>query len=282
MRERPILYSAPMVRRLPGIEKDPARWKTQTRRLIKPQPPTREAFFGSDFGLSRAVADGVKMYSQNDWALLPKHPTDWDLIGSVGVARDAGFPMRYRCPFGEPGDRLWVKETFCIESSFNVGDPDYHPSFKDGRPVRHFEDEHFGAYWEQPHYRATDPRPELVTNDFEEPGVKWKPSIFMPRWASRVALEVADVRAEQLQEISEEDAKAEGLSCLSKDGGRTWKHGIPDRDGLPGSDDDGWEWTRWEVDPRRAYRTLWESIHGPDSWNANPWVWVLKLERVTP
>lgn len=111
---------------------------------------------------------------------------------------------------------------------------------------------------------------------------KWKPSIFMPRWASRIALEITSVRVERLQDISETDAKDEGLSCLTKDGGRTWKFGIPDRDGLPGNDDDGWHWHEWEVDPRLAYKKLWESINGAGSWAQNPWVWVIGFKRVKP
>ncbi|MDO4705741.1 MAG: hypothetical protein Q4A98_05985 [Comamonadaceae bacterium] len=102
----------------------------------------------------------------------------------------------------------------------------------------------------------------------------------MPRWASRILLEVTGVRVQRLQDISEEEAIAEGLKTLSKDGGRTWKSGLPDRDGLP--DGDGWPWREWEKDPRRAYKRLWEFIHGPKSWDQNPWVWVIEFRRVEP
>ena len=106
--------------------------------------------------------------------------------------------------------------------------------------------------------------------------------IHMPRWASRITLEVTGIRVERLQEISELDAITEGLTALTKDGGRTIKHGIPDRDGLPGNDNYGWHWSEWEKDSRVAYRKLWESINGPGSWDANPWVWVIEFRRINP
>lgn len=104
---------------------------------------------------------------------------------------------------------------------------------------------------------------------------------FMPRTACRLRLTVTDVRVQRLQDISEEDAKAEGLKCLSKDGGQVWKWGIPDADGEPGNDDHGWHWHEWSTSPAEAYRTLWESINGPGSWDANPWVWAYTFERVS-
>lgn len=103
--------------------------------------------------------------------------------------------------------------------------------------------------------------------------------LFMPKWASRIWLEVTAVRVERLQEISEAEAIAEGLSTRSKDG-KTWKWGIPDSDGLPGNDDDGWHWHEWDQDPRKAYQRLWESINGPGSWDANPWVWVYNFTKI--
>jgi len=104
----------------------------------------------------------------------------------------------------------------------------------------------------------------------------------MPRWASRITLEITAVRVERLHDISEADAVAEGLACITKDGDRTRKYGIPDADGMPGTDDHGWPWNEWRSDPREAYRKLWESINGPGSWDLNPWVWVIEFKRVTP
>lgn len=253
MKERPILFSGPMVRAILAGR------KTQTRRVVKPQPPRYEDHKGSIFGLSQRVADSVKMYSENDHARLPKHPTDWDLIGSVGVARDAGYPERYRCPYGATGDRLWVRETHA-------------PFGRDGL---------VGVA-----YRATCDRDgsfDYVTRGeaIERLTVRrWTPAIHMPRDLSRIVLAVTGVHAQRLTDISEDDAIAEGLDTVSKDG-TLWKHGIADRDGLPGTDDDGQPWAEWEADPRRAFAKLWDKINGARApWASNPWVWVVEFRRV--
>lgn len=109
---------------------------------------------------------------------------------------------------------------------------------------------------------------------------KTRVSIFMPRWASRITLEVTEVRLQRLQDITEEDARAEGLTCLSKDGGRIFKWGIPDRDGLPGEDDDGEHWQNWSLTARDAYARLWDAINGAGSWASNPWVWAISFRRI--
>lgn len=156
-------------------------------------------------------------------------------------------------PYGQPGDRLWVRETFHVTSANEVV---YRADYPDNATARGME------------------------NVPPEQDVRWRPSIHMPRWASRLTLEVVSVRVERLHDITDEDAKAEGLKCLSKDGGTTWKYGIPDRDGWPGTDDTGWPWTDWDVSPRAAFCRLWKSINGEASWAANPWVWRVGFRRV--
>ena len=143
-----------------------------------------------------------------------------------------------RCPYGQPGgDRLYVRETF-----------------------GHFErNENFAPGCEV-FYRA----------DGESLAVEpWRPSIHMPRWASRITLEITGVRVERLQEISEADAKAEGADCL------TWS-------GIEGTAADLIDWPLKEVahPHRNGFAVLWESINGPESWNANPWVWVVSFRRL--
>ena len=93
-----------------------------------------------------------------------------------------------------------------------------------------------------------------------------------------ILLEITDVRVERLNDISEEDAAAEGLSKITKDGS-LFKYGIPDLDGLPGGCDVGWEWVDWNADPRRAFARLWNSIHGDGAWDANPFVWVISFQK---
>lgn len=116
------------------------------------------------------------------------------------------------------GDRLWVRETHAIERDV-MGDE---PPFRDGRPIKTAEDTDEGHTWMQAHYRATDPTPSLMCNHEKcegEPCTRpWKPSIHMPRWASRITLEaLEDARVERLQHITEEDAEREGLTCLAVD-----------------------------------------------------------------
>jgi hypothetical protein len=242
----PIPFSGEMVRAIL------AGGKTQTRRVVKPQPPREEHFVGSSFGLSRCVADGIKMYSQNDWERLPKHPTDWELIGSVGVARDAGYPKRYRCPYGQPGDRLWVKESYFW---FRIVNPE--EKLPDGAvflgPVTDWCTEDFQPYQVACFYEADGPMPDIM----KRAKCKWKRATYMFRWASRITLEIVSVRVERLNDISEDDAGAEGVD--------PWK--VLDCTGV-------------SLSCRVAFANLWESIHGSGSWEANPWVWVVEFKVV--
>lgn len=209
MKERGILFSAPMVRALL------AGTKTQTRRLMKPQPELVP-----------------------DEKLLGRRPGSWwwpsrtyqSMIDVPGEVTDTC------CPYGERGDRLWVRETFCLAH------PDYHNEGDGlGRPVR---DDGRWCF-----YRATDPDVESGDKEGASP---WRPSIFMPRWASRITLEVTSVRVERVQDISEADARAEGVEPLQMDGGSY----IP------------------------RYEGLWCQINGAGSWAANPWVWVVEFRRI--
>lgn len=197
MSEKPILFSGEMVRAILDGR------KTQTRRALKVQP-----------------LDILPMNVPNQWATLRERaPNHGDVI---------------KCRFGVPGDRLWVRETFCVG----------------------FDNE---QSW---HYRATDPNPA----EFSRMGWKWKPSIFMPRAASRITLEIVDVRVERLQEISEGDCFAEGIKpieCLDCDALiLTHRAGDSHYD-----------------DPIPAYKSLWERINGAGSWALNPWVWVVEFKQ---
>jgi hypothetical protein len=226
-KERPIIFSGPMVQAI--LEGK----KTQTRRRV---------------------------VGQRDMEFDPADPhfgPYWLPYATEAEGEDA----KVRCPYGKPGDRLWVRETFCIESSKEVA---YEPPYNDGRPIRHHDDPGWGPWWEQPHYRATDPPPELEIGS-DEPGCRWRPSIHMPRWASRITLEITGVRVERLQEISETDARAEGVTEDAADNVLAMAEAMNQR----------------EPDPYAfAFKTIWESIHGFDSWDANPWVWVVEFRRV--
>lgn len=209
MKERPILFSAPMVRAIL------AGTKTQTRRVVKPQPPR------GTYQVSTWHHPDPRPHFFA-WQELP-HET-------VMIADDWAHP----CPYGQPGDRLWVRETFAKIAGQT-------------QP------------WIETDYRATYTHGNRLGDTL---GIKkrWTPAIYMPRAASRITLEVTRVRVERLQDISEADAIAEGL---------TQKNGLFATDG-----------EAWQIDPRKAYRDLWESINGPGSWEANPWVWVIELKRL--
>jgi hypothetical protein len=232
MKERPILMSAPMV--LACLrEVSP---KTQTRRVVKPQP-TVEVVDAGVITSGNPAANGV-------WSWLDSKDIEW----ASPVGED------FRCPYGVPGDVLWVRETL---RRSEVGPWVYRA---DGEPV------------EMPH---GDPRaPEMVAWAHHKEGDTCV-SIHMPRWACRLRLRITDVRVERLNGITEADARAEGL-IRQHHVWRDCEYPLPDVAYLP-----------WAGAPHRfscpvqAYQALWEHINGEDSWSSNPWIWAVSFERVT-
>lgn len=167
-------------------------------------------------------------------------PRGWSSLGS-----------EFACPYGKPGDTLWVRETWAPLHE-HTADGSCGPSCC--------------AY-------AADPPvcPPVRT--------KWRPSIYMPRWASRLTLEVTGVRVERLQDISEEDAVAEGIESVNTGRNIGWLDYSGDAEaGTPYVTPAGTE-RAWHS-PISSYRTLWERINGAGSWDANPWVWVVEFPRV--
>lgn len=209
MIDRPIIFSASMVHALLAGR------KTQTRRILKPQPPEWQAM----------VIDITKPMQDEDghWGQVE---TIWSGPLSAGMCepdREEWRPLkglRYTV-----GCRLWVREAF---SGFHGVDENFPPSLWPRRV-----DELW--YW-------ADGNPG--SGDWTRP----KPSIHMPRWASRLTLDVTDVRVQRLQDISEADALAEGIERLQ----------------FPECGEWGW--------PQRRFRELWGSLHGEEAWDANPWV----------
>lgn len=213
MKERPILFSGPMVRAI--LEGR----KTMTRRVVKLR-----------YGADVVVTNGQV------WK-----PARVDYAGYVD------------CPYGQVGDRLWVREAFsgphCMDASDGCKAV---PPSKWGDCSRIW-------YWADGN---------MTEGDWTRP----RPSIHMPRWASRVLLEIVAVRVERLHEISEADAQAEGVERVVA--GVGWRRYCdPDSEevGVPPCGD-----------ARRSFRSLWKFINGDESWNANPWVWVVEFKRVQP
>ncbi|MGQ5834489.1 morphogenetic protein [Serratia sp. IR-2025] len=212
MKERPVIFNSEMVRAILDGR------KTQTRRVMAVQPESNQ------FGLLR-ITDSTKRSDIGKY--------HWAESNATGTHQRSAL---FSCPFGQVGDRLWVRETFQGPlipedelSEYLGANPDKFQS---------------PAYCE---YAADGgAKPEYVDSD-ENTRYGWRPSIHMPRWASRITLEITGVRVERLQDISETDAIAEGGT----------KH--------------------FNID---WFGPLWASIYGVDSWNANPWVWVIEFRRV--
>lgn len=224
MAERPIIFSASMVRAL--LEGR----KTQTRRLAW-----------------RWVKDRNQRHLNDDDADGCHQPSPWQRV--------------------KPGDLIWVREAVQADEDderFGI--------------VRYLADGFETRIQDTPQAREDWLRLYTYRTDDPAAGGKTVPPIHMPRSASGITLRVTTVRVERLQDISEPDAIAEGLECLSKDQGRVWKWGLPGRDGLPGADDGGWPWTMWCIGHKPAFASLWDSLHGPDAWAANPEVVVMHFD----
>lgn len=221
--------------------------KTQTRRIVKP--------VGNDEGF--VIID----YGNGGW---PYRSDDGD--STTHTVKRGGKLYHdetpHACPYGQPGDRLWVRETWRYTAS----------SLEESRAITEDISSGIAVDW-----RATyiDNCMKLLgfsreeaemADDFET----WRPSIHMPRWASRILLEVTGVRVERLQDISEADAKAEGADCLITANCSDQSRALLD---LPLMED--------RTPYRNGYALLWETINGPGSWDANPWVWVIEFKRVT-
>nr|WP_218585968.1 hypothetical protein [Pseudomonas sp. AN3A02] len=180
------------------------------------------------------------------------------------------------CPYGRPGDRLWVRETWYCDHFEVMRGPYLKP---DDLDIGEAIDDGTLVY-------AAD---GLAPYEQEQP--TWKPSIHMPRWACRILLEITDVRVERLQDISEEQAQAEG--CFFTDYGQQCAHGgtgwkdIGIYPAVVGHQQrTGWAWDKTTSheeclgSPRWAFANLWNATGG--DWDSNPWVWVVEFKRVTP
>lgn len=169
------------------------------------------------------------------------------------------------CPYGKVGDQLWVRETF--QPIFADGfdhDSSPCPNYKTG----------FGYAVSYP---ATDGIIEFVDGD-ENITSRCKPSIFMPRWASRIQLEITNIRVQRLQDISEDDAAAEGIEGISQPTGGDDYQDYWRNYALTEKEADGWPW--FNGDPIASFKSLWEKMNGIESWQLNPWVWVIEFKRV--
>lgn len=226
MRERPIIFNAEMVRAVLDGR------KTQTRRIIQ----ERHLYSGG------------------------RTPGNWPVHMPEGEEGEkARLWAESNSPFGAVGDRLWVKETWSVVSHAFDNDGlmiDYVPD----RPAKAVHEKPFGrGYYSGHAIYAADGGFTWGDDDGCVDGRScWKPSIHMPRWASRITLEITGIRVERLNSMTERDAIAEG--CI---GGHN---------SIPGY--------HYSATPHEHFHHVWQSIYGADSWQANPWVWVVEFNRI--
>ncbi len=246
-KERPILFSGPMVQALLAGN------KTQTRRNVGLEDVN--AYEGSLEGLHPIIGGSTLGYqglAKSDYYIKNKKgyaaaPGLYHEFHGVRVNEFGGQTLNIipvRCPYGAVGDKLWVRESW--QAFMNA-------AWESDR----IDDEAPGFWHEFPHpkpvgghvlYAATDPAMTMCA------GWKWLPSIHMPRWASRLTLEITEVRVQRLHDISEADAWAEGITQGE------YQVALGSAVG--------------------ACSILWERINGVGSWDANPWVWAVSVKKV--
>lgn len=252
-KERPILFSGAMVKKILLGE------KSQTRRIVKPQPKVTKC----EFEDGQRLRTPVFLYDYNHNPTYYKN--DAEFIQEVFVHGGA----LDKCPFGKVGDLLWVRETFQQVETPN------------GKAVFYKADERFlginivemdGKEFvglQKPLAEIYPQGQYYGSEDFP-----LKPSIFMPRWASRITLEITDIRVERLQEISESDAKSEGVEppMQSSKGWTELPVGHLHTNGF------GVVWEGYVA----GFKTLWDKINAKRgySWQSNPFVWVIEFQKI--
>ncbi|HBP0200255.1 hypothetical protein FA137_06985 [Pseudomonas aeruginosa] len=245
MKERPILFTGPMVRAI--IEGR----KTVTRRVMKYQPHEDASVTVGNYNVTVVDRHGEQQPG-------PEAFGAWWSDGERGCI----------CPHGEPGDRLWVRETWtdvnlcgapalAYRADEDIRDLMEEPGFLDDRGAFNYDDPRVKPYPFACWYADLDQ-------------ARWRPSIHMPRWASRILLEITAVRVERLQDISDDQAEAEGVERPENI-----------------TNVDVWDGAERELfnamnQPRARFRRLWSDINGSESWDSNPWVWCIEFKRVTP
>ena len=243
--ERPILFNGTMVRAiLSGA-------KTITRRPVVPMA-----------GRQRQWLTPAQLTQSPRLTMCRLSDADGGDLGAQ-MEHPKGGPLGWvRCPLGAPGDRLWVRETWCPGDYWTSGVVHDPPE-----DIRYAADNGAISY-------ATGRPLRIDTSDWSDPK-RWRPSIHMPRWASRLSLDVVSVGVERLHDIDDEGATREGIQWWSKDGALR-KYAPADDEG----DGPMWPWRDCPRSPREAFERLWTEVYGPGAWDTNPWVWRVEFTRV--
>jgi len=249
MKARPILFSAPMVQALLDGR------KTMTRRIVKPSVVEAIDWCGGGVDDEPATVDTFQLHwcvSRNDGKPVKEQ---W-LISSSEYQEEGVVPIGVA--YGNVGDLLWVRETWKPD----VDDMTSGTTFRaDNSFITIENSEEAANKW------IAARKPEEQHPQMKSP--VWRPSIFMPRWASRLILEIIDIRIERLNDISEEDAISEGVIAVD----------VNDTTVYTGDFVSEMVWPEdYHENPESAFSDLWQSINGPDSWDKNPWVWVVEFK----
>lgn len=245
VRELPIIFSGPMVRAILAGK------KTQTRRRVAP---------GSFAG--KWLANCETLGPRGDCAF------DTGIKGAREYVADPGNSP----PYGAPGDRLWVRENWAEVPRAVPHTGEDEPWRADGKILVYQAD----PEWEGARlFACSDGVLRWAKPD------RWRPSIHMPRWACRLVLEVTAVRVERLQDISEQDAQAEGIPVDIADQALCAPNYLQPGTWFQDWTDEEEHYAPSDEIARASFRSLWESINGKRApWASNPWVWVVSFKRI--
>jgi hypothetical protein len=242
MKEHPIIFNGEMVRAILDGR------KTQTRRIMKPQPkPTPDDYYGKKGHQWPSKKHQSMLHVEGE---LQNGYGNWN-----GLASDA-------CPLGAVGEHLWVRETFCIGKY----------EAEDKLPGYGGEELYISQCLGDDDVIYKQHAVDIGCNILE---ATWKPSIHMPRSACRIILQITNIRVERLQEINEQDASAEGMTFTD--------FGLNQF----GNQQPGWLWRKSSsheeclCSAKFAFANLWTSIYGGRAWSDNPWVWVIEFKVLT-
>jgi hypothetical protein len=262
MKMRPIPFSTQMVKAvLDGT-------KTQTRRLIKPQP-----------------TKSIHNKAEDRWDYYFKGYAGMNL--SSDDMKNSFFGPSLACKYGKEGDYLWIREDWRL-LAWDFEDPFVKVEYKDGATqMCDVYDPANDSMWLCNHVEKLE-KAGIIETDFDDPDryrfttrdIPWKRARFMPKDFCRIWLKIKSVRVERLQDISDDDAVEEGIDIFTSPNADAGDYNCYPRNYMISEKDaDGWPYFE-EEEYIESFASLWESINGPGSWEENPWVWVIEFEKL--
>jgi hypothetical protein len=243
MKEHPILFSTPMVQAI--LEGR----KTMTRRILKPQPDDDGLW--DDTNLPRSLQSTLK--------------------GWNGSTEETGESREWKCPYGQVGDILWVRESWNMCPKDQLTPNEFYIERHDGLP----EGEWAWVYMAESKEEKHISHPEWGKK-------RWKPSTHMPKAACRIYLEIIGIKVERLQDISEVDAIDEGVMSIKWDTVLSWfpRYKYLHDEWFKRKNGGVIEKPPLGPSPSQIFQALWQSINGEESWEENPWVWAITFKKI--